>query len=267
MKRGVVIFAHNNGITDYYKMAAYTASRINRFLDLPVTVITDPDSVSDTGYTFDNTIYLEPDTTNQRNRKSWLNKGRYRVYDYTPYDDTLVLDTDYMVNSGQLLRAFDYDGDFLCHNTYNMLMISNKAGQLEYMHRVTAPTLWATVLRFTKTQRSQQIFQMIQMVQENYEHYTNLYGFASTMYRNDYALTMALRAVNGQMTCPEDYLRWDLLHVDPSTKVVREDETVYRVYKQNQQKRYGEESTYSWMRVRDLDFHMLSKTKFEELML
>ena len=41
MMRGVVIFAYNSGDIDYQAMAAWSADRIARHLDLPTTLITD----------------------------------------------------------------------------------------------------------------------------------------------------------------------------------------------------------------------------------
>ena len=39
--KGVLLFAYNNGITDYFEMAVRTAKRVKQFLNLPVSVVTD----------------------------------------------------------------------------------------------------------------------------------------------------------------------------------------------------------------------------------
>jgi hypothetical protein len=38
MTRGVVLFAHNNDDIDYVEMAKFSASRIKKYLDLPIMV-------------------------------------------------------------------------------------------------------------------------------------------------------------------------------------------------------------------------------------
>ena len=84
-------------------MAEYTAKRIEHFLGLPVTVVTDEQSLPDKQtFKFNDTIIAEPDATNIRDKQVWINKGRYQAYEFSPYDETLLLDTDYMVNSNKL---------------------------------------------------------------------------------------------------------------------------------------------------------------------
>ena len=45
MSKGALLFAFNSPKYNYYEMAVATAKRINHFLDLPVTVITDDNSI------------------------------------------------------------------------------------------------------------------------------------------------------------------------------------------------------------------------------
>lgn len=255
MTRGVVMFAHNNGATDYYKMAVYTAKRVNRFLDLPVTVITDPNSVTDDTYTFDSVHYLEPDASNMRSNTTWINKGRYRVYDISPYDETLVLDTDYMVNSQQLLEVFNYSSDIVCHRATRSVL---ETLQQEQLGKWSAQSAWATVLRFNKTPRARDMFAVMQMVQTNYAHYSTIHRFQKYTYRNDYALTIALRAVNGHIEQREDYLQWSLLHVGLDTAIHRVADTEYVAVRKNKPRS-------DYVILRDLDFHMLNKSNYMEL--
>ena len=44
-------------------------------------------------------------------------------------------------------------------------------------------------------------------------------SFISGVYRNDYALTLALNIVNGHSTEPSDYIPWELVHVGKNTSV------------------------------------------------
>lgn len=255
MKRGVVLFAHNNGAIDYYKMAVYTAKRVNKFLDLPVTVITDTNSVSDVSYTFDNTIFVDADTSNMRGNKIWINKGRFRVYDYSPYDETLLLDTDYMINSQQLLATFDYSSDIVCHRDTMTLLNNNPQ---EHISKISAQSLWATVIRFRRGDRAKQLFQVMEMIQQNYNHYSLIHRFPYYMYRNDYALTLALRIVNGHYDNLSDILSWKLLHIDLQTKVYRENDTTYVAIRNNKPRT-------DWVRLSNRDFHMLNKANYMEL--
>ena len=123
MTRGAILFAFNSPKYDYYAMAEHTAKRINHFLDMPVTIVTDESSLaSKTDYEFDKTVIIEPDRTNRRDWGIWINKGRYQAYELSPYDETLLLDVDYMVNSNKLLTCFELYDDFFCHDTTSFAM-------------------------------------------------------------------------------------------------------------------------------------------------
>ena len=41
MTRGFLIFAQNNTDVDYCKMAVFCARRLKKYIDLPITIITD----------------------------------------------------------------------------------------------------------------------------------------------------------------------------------------------------------------------------------
>lgn len=237
-------------------MAVFVSNRVKTFLNLPVTVITDVNSVTPQTC-FDNVILIEPDTSNYLHKKAWYNKGRYQVYDLSPYDETLVLDTDYMINSNELLKVFDYPSDFVCYKNHRYLLQDMEPERLgEY----GPPTLWATVMMFRKSARTKQIFNMIEMVQHNYEHYSQIHKFLQYSYRNDYALTIALRTVNGQLERPEDYFLNSLLHIGPRIKVHRITDRKYLIISPGNPKS-------SYIIVEDTDFHMLSKQNFQELMI
>ena len=118
MSQGVLLFAFNSPKYNYYEMAVATAKRINHFLGLPVTLVTDEESLpQNQTYIFDNTIITTADKTNSREWGVWMNKGRFRAYDLSPYDETILLDTDYMVNSDKLLKLFELPTDFCCHDS------------------------------------------------------------------------------------------------------------------------------------------------------
>jgi hypothetical protein len=44
MNRGVLIYAFNNDSIDYYQQAVWCADRVVKYLDLPVTIVTDGSS-------------------------------------------------------------------------------------------------------------------------------------------------------------------------------------------------------------------------------
>jgi hypothetical protein len=254
MSTGVVLVANNIESQDYVKLAIYTAKRVRQFLNLPVTLITDKFSVTkDTYNYFDEIKVLELEALNYRQKRIWSNKGRYRVYNSSPYDTTLLLDVDYLINSDRLLSLLENDNDFLCFkNTFYF----NDKSYTELLSTNSIPTLWATVIKFQKTEKVKQIFEMMKMVQENYDHYSDIYRFMPYTYRNDYALTIALKTINGHIENYTDYIPYSLCHVGVNNRIERVDNTTYKIY---------DKENKSYIKVSNMDFHVLNKRDFEGL--
>lgn len=265
MTRGVLLFAFNSPKFDYYKMAVATAKRVNHFLNLPVTVVTDELSVDPrSSYKFDNVVYTTPDMSNKRDWGIWINKGRYQAYEFSPYDETILLDTDYMVNSDRLLKTFELPTDFCCHDTTNFLM--HPGLPQEVLSAYSFKTLWATVVKFNKTTRAKQIFETLEMVQKNFNHYATIHGFIASTYRNDYALTIAERIVNGHLQVSNDIIPWNLVHLGKNTTIYRNNDdelnTEYTVMYDNWQRG---KIRKEYCLIKDFDFHVMNKENFMEL--
>lgn len=259
MTRGVVLFAFNSPTFNYYNMAEFTAKRVNYFLNLPVTLITDQKSIPEQStYKFDNIIFVDSDSNNKLFGNVWINKGRYRAYELSPYDETLLLDVDYVVNSNLLLKTFDLMDDFICHESVNYLM--NVYGVKENLSEYSFPSLWATAVAFKKTKRVKQIFDCLKMVQENYQHYSDIHKFDSETFRNDYGLTLAWRIVNGHTYVKSDIIPWNLMHIGLKTAIYKNSkdfyDTEYTVifdrWKQGKLKK-------EYIVVKDCDFHVINK--------
>ena len=262
MKKGVLLFAYNNEECDYYTMAVATARRINHFLDLPVSIVTTKDyAYPDPA--IDQLIFQAPDNSNKKDGLLWNNTGRFNAWTLTPYDETIVLDADYVVNSRKLLKVFDFYDDFCCHDKTSFLMIPD--AEQEYLSKLSLRSVWATVMYFKKTKRSRHIFQCMRMIQNNFQHYANIHNFVSATYRNDYSLTLALRIVNGHTDNKQDFIPWNLVHVGKSTRVIHHENfdrvknteflINYDNWKNNKIKK-------EYMIVKDMDFHMLNKENF-----
>lgn len=263
MKRGIVIIAHNTTHHDYYRMAVAVAKRAERFLDLPTTIITDQKTLDSHGagsYRFDNTIIVEPDRDNFLRKATWINKGRYRVFELSPYHDTLVLDTDYMINSTALLKTYEQPTDFCCYRTARYMFLGDSN---EIISRLSYSTYWATVMRFQKTERVRDLFRLIQMIQENYPYYAELHGFLPYTYRNDYALTLALNTVNGHIVNPADFIPGELQHVSGGPiSAERVDYTTYNIMRETTVRGRAKKTVIT---VKDMDFHMLNKENYMSL--
>lgn len=261
MKRGAILFAFNSDRFDYYSMAIVAAKRINHFLNLPVTVVTDENSIRQSDYMFDKTIIVTPDKSNTRDWGQWINKGRYQAYELTPYDETLLLDTDYVVNSDKLLSTFELSDDYCFHNHAEYFMQPGLPQETLSSH--SFDTCWATVVMFKKTRKAKHLFECIKMIQDNFEHYANIHGFIHTTFRNDYALTIAARIVDGHILQQEHIIPWSLMHVGNNTPIYKNSQTFNDtmftiIYENNVRGKLRNE----YITIRDMDFHGMNKPNF-----
>ena len=265
MSRGVLLFAFNNEKFNYYEMAMATAKRANHFLGLPVTVVTDPASFPlKKPHPFDRVMLINADKTNIRDYNIWINKGRYQAYQMSPYDETILLDTDYMINSDTLLKTFDIYDDFCCHDTTSFLM--HPGVPQEVLSVYSFNTLWATVVTFRKTKRAEQIFGCLEMIQKNYDHYANIHNFIGGIFRNDYALTLALRIANGHSDNPQDIIPWNLVHVGKNTSVFRNsDDPLNTEYTVMFDAWKNAKIKKEYILLKDTDFHCMNKANFMEM--
>lgn len=261
MTRGVLLFAFDNEIYGYRKMAEWSAQRIHRHLDLPVTLVTDEEFQC---AEFDKIITTPVGTSGSRyfddaqRNANWYNHSRPSALDLSPYDETLLLDVDYVVSSNRLMTLFDCGQDFLAHaQAWDVTGNSDYSG-LNRFGRHRMPMSWATVIYFRKSHRSSMIFDIMNMVRDNWKHYCDLYALpARNTYRNDFALSIALNIVNGHDPCGAS-IPWSLASVDPhhSITVIGKDE--FRI-------EYTKDSKLKYITVQDQDLHVMGKRDLEAM--
>lgn len=204
MKKGAIIFAFNNDI-DYKKIATQCAIRIKKFLKLPVSIITD-DPLGLSEDIFDKIILSNVDDKNfkrfydgstQNKKLVWKNSSRHTVYDLTPYDETLVVDADYFVNSDFLKICFNLDKDFLIYKESFDLSERENSSEFKNLNQYSIPFYWATVFYFKKTEFNETFFYFVSHIKENWNYYRLLYQITEKKFRNDYAFSIAIHVLHG----------------------------------------------------------------------
>jgi len=240
--KGVILVAFNTETVNYLKIAECAARLIKKHMNLPVSIITDVDVVSE----HFNTIKFIP--TNKKNSRynvasstnqQWRNFDRYKVYELSPYETTLVLDTDYLVFDDQLNKYFDICVDYLIAGEQTFLVNNSKNRMGSY----GIPHLWATILMFKKTKTSQLYFDLVRRIQSNYVYYKNLYLIKQPSYRNDHAFTIAHNILSGytvdlEKTLPSNVLvafdaPIESMEIKNNTLIVRTADKSYALPKSN----------------------------------
>ena len=210
MTNGAVIFAQNNGTIDYVKLAAFAAERVRKFLQVPVSIITDsPDWLLEScpDHCFDKIIVLPQEDTGKKvfhdgtlesKTLDWKNLSRSRVYELTPYDKTLVLDSDYIINSNILKTAFDKDANLQIYRKSFDLAGWRDVRPYTRLNSYSIPFYWASVFVFEKNTVNQAFFDLITYIKANWVYFKMLYNIDQTAFRNDYAFSIAIHIMNGK---------------------------------------------------------------------
>jgi hypothetical protein len=258
MTTGVLIFAFNNEQIDYVQLAAWSAQNIRRHLGIPVAVITNDADRSRSNNWFDVVIPSHPASGGIRNFSdcagpaTWYNAGRVDAYDASPWDQTLLLDADYVVASNTLQTVLSSDQEFLAHNRAQDVTGENNFQGLNYFGAHSMPMSWATVVMFRKGLYSKMIFDAMKMIRAHWPHYCKLYQIGNSVYRNDHAMSIALGIVNGH-TLDYPSITWPLMSLLPDHNLDLLALDHYRVdYTTSTNQR-------RWIDIKEQDFHAMGK--------
>jgi len=183
--RGIVAFAYNVDTIDYVSIAKNILELASQLLGIPYTLITDKE--------FENTNYTMRCDVDTGEFIKWRNVGRHHAYELSPYDETLVIDVDYLILDNNLNKIFDVNWDYLLARTSTALTTTWSS----QMGETSLPYVWATVFAFRKTPRAQMFFDLVGRIQRNYAYYCALFNVQERNFRNDYAFAMADIILNG----------------------------------------------------------------------
>lgn len=194
--KGCLITAFDTVEYSYTKLAVEAADRVEKYLNLPVTIITD--QLIETQHS---QLIVDRPANNKRYPmgkppSDWYNLIRTSLYDLSPYDRTLVIDCDLMLATNNLKSYVDSIADFLITGNIYDPKLGLPTYQLQIGKSQIAMT-WATIMIFNKSEEAHAIFEMAKLVQNNYAYYSNLYGFLPSPIRNDYIFSIACHLIGG----------------------------------------------------------------------
>ena len=206
--KGVVIFASNTETIDYISIAERAARLIKHYLDLPTTIITETTISKNRRYNIDSNQF-----------EAWNNLGRYRAYELSPYEQTILLDSDYFVLDDNLLKILDtvQDYNIVRNNVYL------DGTLVEPMGKYSLPSLWATIIAFNRTPKSRMLFDLVARIERNYGYYRKLYNISATNYRNDFAFTISDNILNGYTQDVKNYSPWTMLSIGQTVDDIKLD--------------------------------------------
>lgn len=214
MTRGIVLFGINNERIDYIKLAIIAAGFIKKNMPgTAVCLITDSSSADNSQYTltkyFDR-IVLTPDAEQQFENKrtyrdtqyyhfedSFKNETRSLVYDLSPFDETLLLDTDYLICNNVLSNVWGNVEEVMINKRAIDLLHAPLQNEEDRLNKFGIKMYWATAIYFRKGKKAEQLFHLVEHVKQNWAFYKLTYDFPGTLFRNDYAFAIAIHILNG----------------------------------------------------------------------
>jgi hypothetical protein len=218
--RGIIMFAHNNSEIDYFKLAVLNSLLIQRHLGISnITVVTDPHSYDHgiktlgkklVNSAINNLIVVEKDkefklantriykdTSHTAKPLSFYNVNRCDAYDLSPYEETILLDVDYLILSDTLNQCWGHNEELMMNWRYQDIMYERKDTTLNRLNDFGITMYWATVVYFRKTPYAETFFNCVKHVKENTQYYKDLYKWNGTLYRNDYSFSIAAHIMSG----------------------------------------------------------------------
>jgi hypothetical protein len=272
ISRGVLIFAHNSQHLDYSRLAIIAGKLATKNLKIPASLVADEHTIrwtkSNGNYStiekiFENIIITDqPDMRNSRNLKDgeisqripFVNSNRNLAWDLTPYQRTLVLDSDYIVLTSNLNKYLNTEDDFLIAESASDIYYENRLGYHDsYISDTGIKMRWATNFIFNKNENTKIFFDLCKVISENYQYYADLYRFDGRQYRNDIAFSIALHIINGFSTTDINFLPSINTVLDSDLLVDIVDKKLIFLIKD----RVG--TTYTACSIFDRDIHFMNK--------
>jgi len=217
MTRGVAFFAYNTSQIDYVKLAILAARYSKRHMpSLPTCLITDSGSwdwcqrsyKKEVELAFDEITLAEP--AQQNNKRvhhdspyhkfvsDFKNGNKHRVFEYTPFDQTLLLDIDYIIQNKDFEYVFETDNAVTLFHKAEYLTRNSPAQAQRYLNDQGIPMLWSTVVYFDRRNpTAKMFFDLWAHIGENYDFYKFIYGLPGKLYRTDFCVSIATHIMNG----------------------------------------------------------------------
>lgn len=214
--KGVCFFAYNNQQIDYAAMAILAAKYVKKYLDLPVCLITDTgtdawlqqsQSTDDIKSAIDYIVITDDEMQKNIRRhhdSPWTeftaqfnNSNKHKIWEYSPFEKTLLLDLDYIVKTDFLSSAFDSIQGVSMFD--RAITIQNQKPQHaeRKLYDAGIKMWWSTVVYFDRSEFSELFFDTWAHVADHYEYYQYLYNFPANLFRTDYCVSITAHILNG----------------------------------------------------------------------
>ena len=214
-KQGVCFFVYNNNQLDYVDLLMLAARYVKEYLKLPVCMITDNgtynwmlesqsesdidtyiDYIKITNDEFKDNLRTHKDSPWSEFTAKFQNSNKHKIWEYSPFEQTLLMDTDYIVKNDFLLQSFNNPGVSMYNNAVSTRNDPPHRNEV-LLYPSGIKMWWSTVVYFDRSEFSKMFFDLWDHVADNYEFYQFLYNFPGGLFRTDYCVSIAVHILNG----------------------------------------------------------------------
>lgn len=217
MNKGLLYFAHNNGRLAYTKIATCSAVMAKHFMgNVQTALVTDQQSLDDQPEiqeqlekAFDKIIVTDNkplensrvyrDGTDITHVANFNNLNRFDAYNLSPFDETIVVDSDYLIQNDSLNSCWGSNENLLINKSACSLDFNQMTGEELRLNQTGIRMYWATLIYFKKTDQTRILFDLVNYIRQNWWYYKLIYGFSKSLYRNDFAFSIAIHILSNFM--------------------------------------------------------------------
>ena len=219
-KTGVCMFAYNNKEIDYGKLAIiaaihvkanmkhnstalicdnYTAHNMEERFDSKLVNFAFDYIIIDNIKLSDGNVRVHHDSPYYTFKAPFKNQNKHQIFNYSPFDKTLLIDIDYFICNNNLDCVFEMDAPLSMYD--RALNLEFRLPHIDEQRlRISGIDMWwSTVIYFDKSDFCEMFFDLWAQVRDNKDFYKFRYGFPGHLYRTDYAVSIAIHILNGMV--------------------------------------------------------------------
>jgi|TARA_B110000977_G_scaffold134997_1_gene171764 hypothetical protein len=178
MSRGIVVLAQNNAKDDYVQQACLLAMSLAvTNTDTLISIITNDKVPKEYVKLFDQIIPIP--FADDAAHEEWKISNRWKIYHASPYDETLVLDTDMLVLQ-DISLWWNFLNEYEVFFTSNVYTYRNDLVTSDYYRKVFTsnylPNLYIGLHYFKKCDFAQEFYKWLELISNNWELFYTQYA-------------------------------------------------------------------------------------------
>ena len=181
MTKGIVVLAQNNETDNYVEQAALLAMSLHTYNNAKISLITNDEVPQEYIRLFDKIIPIP--FGDSAKDSAWKIENRWKIYHASPYDETIVMDTDMLV-----LQNIDVWWNFLSNYemffTNKVLTYRGTVADTSYYRKTfianNLPNLFVGLHYFKKCDFAQEFYTWLELVVNNWETFYEQHLKATT---------------------------------------------------------------------------------------